>query len=224
MFFPERILSIKPSDRVLEVGPGGTPHPRSDIFLERVYDDADTALGQRGYAPSLQTDKAVVFYDGMKFPFSDGEFDYVICSHVLEHVENVESFLGELQRVARRGYLEFPTIYYDFIYNFPEHTTLLLYRGGVINYMLKKTIDLDKFIMVNRFFLETLHAGYTSLVNELKMFFFQGFEWQERIEARLALSLAEITFQPDELDLPSKTSPAASSSLKVWLKRMLKRQ
>ena len=121
MFFAEKILSIKPSDKVLEIGPGATPYFRSDVFLEKEYETETELIAQSGHVGLLNTDKRVVTYDGFVFPFSNNEFDYVICSHVLEHVENVEMFLKEIQRVAKRGYLEFPTIYYDYIYNFPEH-------------------------------------------------------------------------------------------------------
>jgi len=32
MFFPEKIKNIKKNDYVLEIGPGGTPFNRSDVF------------------------------------------------------------------------------------------------------------------------------------------------------------------------------------------------
>ena len=60
MFFPERILSIKPGDRVLDVGPGGTPHPRADVLLERNFDQMEAAA-QRGYAAPMPTDIRTVF-------------------------------------------------------------------------------------------------------------------------------------------------------------------
>ena len=46
MFFPERIHLLA-SDRVLEVGPGATPHPRSQMFLEKRFEGAE-AVRQRG--------------------------------------------------------------------------------------------------------------------------------------------------------------------------------
>jgi Methylase involved in ubiquinone/menaquinone biosynthesis len=44
-----------------------------------------------------------------KFPFNDKEFDFVIASHVIEHVEDVDFFLKELERVSKKGYIEVPT-------------------------------------------------------------------------------------------------------------------
>jgi SAM-dependent methyltransferase len=43
------------------------------------------------------------FYDGKTFPFSDGEFDAVLTSEVLEHVFNPDEFLSEINRVLRDG-------------------------------------------------------------------------------------------------------------------------
>ena len=86
MFFAERVVSIEPTDRVLEVGPGGTPHPRANVLLEKDF-DAKEAADQRGHTASLQTDKELIYYSGESFPFEDNVFDYVICSHVLEHIE-----------------------------------------------------------------------------------------------------------------------------------------
>ncbi len=48
-------------------------------------------------------------------PFPDECFDLVICTSVLEHVEDPESALRELRRVTRRGgriWLEVPFIYH----------------------------------------------------------------------------------------------------------------
>ena len=73
MFFPERIKSIKATDRVLEIGPGSTPHPRSDIFLEKQFADPEEYRSQRGYTPDFNSSKPIVYYDGDVFPFKDKE-------------------------------------------------------------------------------------------------------------------------------------------------------
>jgi DNA repair exonuclease SbcCD nuclease subunit len=44
-----------------------------------------------------------------KLPFSDKEFDYVILSHVLEHVPHIVDFTKEVVRIAKSGYIELPT-------------------------------------------------------------------------------------------------------------------
>ena len=44
-----------------------------------------------------------------KIPFKDKEFDYVILSHVLEHVPNLLEFVSEIERISKAGYIELPT-------------------------------------------------------------------------------------------------------------------
>ncbi len=44
-----------------------------------------------------------------KLPFKDKEFDYVILSHVLEHVPNLLEFVSEVERISKSGYIELPT-------------------------------------------------------------------------------------------------------------------
>ena len=54
-------------------------------------------------------DRNFIKISGKELPFKDKEFDFVITSHVLEHVEDPELFLKEIQRVSKSGYIEVPT-------------------------------------------------------------------------------------------------------------------
>ena len=55
-------------------------------------------------------EKKFVQLKDKKLPFKDKEFDFVIASHVLEHVEDPKFFLNEIQRVSSKGgYIEVPT-------------------------------------------------------------------------------------------------------------------
>lgn len=58
-------------------------------------------------------------------PFADKEFDFVYCSHVLEHTHNPEKACKELMRIAKRGYIETPTRGKD----------LFLHTGKVSNHI-----------------------------------------------------------------------------------------
>ena len=57
------------------------------------------------------------FYKNRKFvqiknkrlPFKDKEFDFIISSHVIEHVEDFEFFIKELERISSKGYIELPS-------------------------------------------------------------------------------------------------------------------
>lgn len=179
MFFPERIRSIKPTDKVLEIGPGSDPHPRSNVLLEKVFADIQEKKEQRGNTPEVNLKMPLVYYEGDKFPFESNEFDYVICSHVLEHVDNLETFLSELFRIAKRGYIEYPTVFYEYLYNFNVHKNILKFNFNDNTLFFQKKADtpLDYFVSIQSFFQETLSKGYSSFVEDLREVMFEGFEW-----------------------------------------------
>ena len=54
-------------------------------------------------------DKKFIRLTEKKLPFKDKEFDFVVASHVMEHVEDVEFFIKEIERVSKKGYIELPT-------------------------------------------------------------------------------------------------------------------
>ena len=62
---------------------------------------------------SFYKDKKFVKLDDNILPFKDNEFDFVIASHVLEHVKDIKLFIKELERVSLGGYIELPTILED---------------------------------------------------------------------------------------------------------------
>ena len=53
--------------------------------------------------------KKFVKINEKKLPFKDKEFDFVIASHVIEHVEDFEFFIKELERISSKGYIELPS-------------------------------------------------------------------------------------------------------------------
>jgi len=54
-------------------------------------------------------DKKFIRLTEKKLPFKDKEFDFVVASHVMEHVEDIDFFIEELERVSKKGYIELPT-------------------------------------------------------------------------------------------------------------------
>ena len=192
MFFPERILSIKEHDIVLEIGPGATPFPRANVLLEKRYSSEAEYRGQCGGISPEGVDKRTVFFDGGKLPFGDKEFDYVICSHVLEHVENIEAFCAEIFRVSKAGYFEYPLFYYEYVYDIPEHVNVLKLVDGVLVYAKKKDVLSENVKIVREFWFETLTAGYSDTVSKLVPLLMEGFEWLEPFNVREAVSIKEL--------------------------------
>ncbi len=99
-------LKIKKSDRVLDVGGGHNPHPRANVVVDKY---TETNYHRSGDIKVLNNQQ-FINADGEQLPFKDQEFDYVICCHVLEHVEDPVKFLGEIFRVGKAGYIETPSL------------------------------------------------------------------------------------------------------------------
>ena len=114
-------LNIPRSFRVLEVGGGHNPHPRSNVVVDKY---VNSNLHRSGDIKVLKN-QTFLDADGENLPFKDKEFDYVICCHVLEHVENPIRFLSEQFRVARRGYIETPSLLGEYLAPRESHKWIL---------------------------------------------------------------------------------------------------
>jgi SAM-dependent methyltransferase len=202
MYFPQKITHIKAGDKVLEIGPGALPHPRSNVLLEKTFWNEDEHVRQCGGTPAALTDARTVYYDGGIFPFGDGEFDYVICSHVIEHVPDVEFFCAEMFRVARSGYMEFPLIYYDFVFNIPEHLNLCIHRRGTLFYAEKAHIFSPALKPIQELWYTALASGYTDTVSDLAPYLMQGFEWTTPFDVCKTEQLEELIHE--RLIIPPK--------------------
>ena len=93
----ENFLSSKPNWNILDIGCGYSANKYANIICD-VQD-----------LSKVYKDKKFIRLIDQKLPFKDKEFDFVIASHVMEHVEDVDFFISELQRIASKGYIEVPT-------------------------------------------------------------------------------------------------------------------
>ena len=111
-----------------------------------------------------------------KLPFKDKEFDFVIASHVIEHVDDFEFFIKELERISSKGYIELPSRLGDNLVfeNRNDHIWWFCYDDTTNKLVASKKNQLiDPFITVSmaKLFEETFRE---SLVIELA--------WEEKIE------------------------------------------
>ena len=90
-------LKDNPSWNTLDIGCGYTANEHAKI----VADTQDLS--------SFYKDKKFIKITEKKLPFKDNEFDFVITSHVIEHVWDFQFFIKEIERISNQGYIELPT-------------------------------------------------------------------------------------------------------------------
>jgi len=100
-------FGIKPGDKVLDMGSGHIPFPLATHLAAIALEDH--SVGRAGVPFKHVDGKPVYECSVEKTPFGDKEFDFVYCSHVLEHVKNPEAACRELMRIGKRGYIECPS-------------------------------------------------------------------------------------------------------------------
>ena len=126
-------IRIRSSDRVLEIGGGDNPHPRSNVVVDKFTDNNE----HRTSNLKLYPNQTFIAADGEELPFKDKEFDYVICCQVLEHTENPARFLSEQFRVAKRGYIDTPSLLGENLFPKASHKWVLHEINDVV-YMVEK--------------------------------------------------------------------------------------
>jgi len=102
---------INQNERVLDIGSGGDPFPYAHVLVDRFLGPSRHRDG-----PLVRKGKPFVLADVHNLPFPDKCFDFVYCSHLLEHVDDPIQACAEIIRVGKRGYIETPTLGKDALF------------------------------------------------------------------------------------------------------------
>lgn len=141
-FYRRRIaIPVTSSSLVLDVGSGDKPHWRADVLVDR-FPDAEHAI-QRSGSEAARTPRPLFDADVTEMPFADKVFDYVICSHLLEHVVDPGAAIREMVRVSKAGYIEVPRAASSKIIDFPSHLWWCRYDGGELVFEAKQLHAFD---------------------------------------------------------------------------------
>jgi len=165
--FVNDTLSKNPNWKILDIGCGYRPNKYATVLADI-----------QDFSESYKNKKFIKINE-KKLPFKDKEFDFVIASHVIEHVEDFEFFISELERIASKGYIELPTRFADNLVfeNKEDHIWWFIFDDTKNEILAsKKNQIIDPFITVSmaKLFEETFRE---SLVIELA--------WEEKIEYKI---------------------------------------
>jgi len=114
MFAPnvDRVLQLlRPDDVVVDVGGWAQPFARANFIVDLMPYDTRGVFGTLGPGPerfSADTWRQLDFCVS-PLPFADKSVDFLICSHTLEDIRNPIWLCQEINRVAKRGYIEVPS-------------------------------------------------------------------------------------------------------------------
>ena len=79
--------------KVLDLGSGDKPFWRANVLADKL----NLADDQRASFGGVKKDsRELVDCDAAKLPFADEMFDFVYCSHLLEHVDDPAKVIGEI--------------------------------------------------------------------------------------------------------------------------------
>ena len=172
------ILSGKIANwKILDIGCGYTAHKNASVIA----DIQDLS--------NFYENKNFVKITEKKLPFKDKEFDFVIASHVIEHVEDFEFFIKELERISSKGYIELPSRLGDnLVFENKNDHIWWFYFDDTTNKLIvsKKNQLIDPFITVAtaKLFEEIFRE---SLVIELA--------WEEKIDYKIDNQIRQENFK-----------------------------
>lgn len=189
---------LSDSDLVLEVGSGSSPWPRSDVLLDRYYVDE---TGQRGGGEIFRDRRPMVVAAGERLPFKDKAFDFVYCSHVIEHAEDIGSMLNEMSRVAKAGFIECPNPILERILDQEHHNWYITNVNGSL-LITPKNLENNVSTRVDRFFFHMMSDYF--IVRHNWELFVTRMHWQGRIQFEICADVERVFREqhiPDQLPI-----------------------
>lgn len=179
--------TIKPEDRVLDIGGWVQPFNRADYVLD-INPYVTRGMLSSCYPGAERFTKETWIQrdlcDRRPYPFADKFFDYVICSHTLEDLRDPVFVCSEIIRIGRRGYIEVPSMRNEMTFGV-EHPR---YAGRSHHRWL---VDIQKNEIVFTFKYHHIHSNWKyhfpprtvwDARDEVEFLFWEGeFHYRERL-------------------------------------------
>lgn len=234
MYIPKAQIEnrLKEGDRVLDIGSWNDVFPRANVIIDvNPYETRKNKFpDQREYFTRdswLQSDVNKI---ETWAKFKDKEFDFAICSHLLEDVRDPLFVCEQLIRVCKSGYIEVPTRYRecsralanDTVSGYDHHRWLV----DVIDEALVFTAKLHWAHTIDYLTDEKRRLLNFSNFHYFGVFWEDSFSFVERCPKGELLEGANLIYQFDRLDISrlkeiSNLEPAVGVGSLKWVDQFL---
>jgi len=102
-------VKFEPGWKILDVGPGPYPLQNATHYMDAISDRLDGLVGEKKIWDVQQP-----------FPYPAKYFDYIFCSHVLEHILDPEAALQNISMAGKRGTIVLPSAFKEFMFLWEE--------------------------------------------------------------------------------------------------------
>lgn len=171
---------LSPKARVLDIGSGNNPWFRSNTLLDRFAEDSTERTG-----PLEKDGREFVEGDATDLPFSNKSFDFIYCSHIAEHIEDIGRFFSEIQRVGKAGYIETPGYLLEQMVGTTTHCWALWVENGVLHAERKWISGAPSRVYYTMHRLFAQHPAFSFLLALIPEFQVMRFWWKDRFDFEL---------------------------------------
>jgi SAM-dependent methyltransferase len=194
---------------VLEVGSGGNPYPRSNILLDSQEESIERI------EKDLRRDRPLVIGIGENLPFKTKCFDFSIASHVLEHSKDPETFLRELMRVSKAGYIETPDGFFERINPYTYHRSEVRNIDNKLIITKKSSWKRDD-TLVTDYERQMKNNQFIKFISRHPVAFYMQYRWQNTICFEVTNPEVDASWE-----IPTPTKKRQILPLAAKIKRMV---
>jgi hypothetical protein len=143
---------LGPNDLVVDVGGWWKPLNRADHVIDLLPYETRAGGGRLGDGPERYRADTWHQLDICEtpWPFADHAFDFAYCGQTLEDIRDPIAVCKELSRIARRGYVEVPSVWIECTFDvdvgplthrypgYEKHRWLVFVEGGELRFVPKQ--------------------------------------------------------------------------------------
>jgi SAM-dependent methyltransferase len=114
------VIELPDNAIVADVGFGGDPVKGATYYIDM---DLEESIHRNGeVAAAVPREKFIQCdVDKSNIPLPDKCCDFVVASHIAEHIHEPEHLCSEMERIGKAGYIETPGIVVELMSNYPHH-------------------------------------------------------------------------------------------------------